>query len=267
MKRLEFLLALLLCLPAVAVFPSSASAGFWIQVSCVNPNGTAAPSEGWSTGETGNDPGGIVNDNCAPGTPMTAQLSALAGAPPNSSEYLEYQPPAGSAIAGGQVEASLEGDGYGMNSTGGSAGGYAGLYTPDTNSPFVRCVAFFTTCGPSPNYTGTASLPSYRGGQLYAIAGCSSSTGTECNANPNDNAWALANIGWAQILLQSSESPTGKQFSGSALAKRLQRHRAARVHGRRARRPGHLLGAGRDRRARRLGGHAEHQRRPLRPGG
>lgn len=218
--RRRLLLALLASLTAFAAIPSSASAGFWIQVSCVNPNGTAAPSQGWSTGETGNDPGGIVSDNCTPGTPMTAQLSILAGAPPNSSEYLEYQPPSGSAIAGGEVNGTLEADGYGSNASA-SAASYAGLYSPDTNSPFLRCVAFFTTCDNSNNFSGVAELPSYTGGQLYAIAGCSSSAGTDCDANPKDNAWALANIAWAQILLQSSESPTGTQFSGSALAKRL----------------------------------------------
>lgn len=221
MKRLELLLALLLCLPALAAFPSSASAGFWIQVSCVNPNGTAAPSEGWSTGQTGNDPGGIVSDDCSPGTPMTAQLSALAGAPPNTNEYLEYQPPAGSAIAGGQLYATLEADGYGTNSSGGSAASYAGLYSPDTNSPFLRCLAFFTTCDNSNNFSGAADLPSYKGGQLYAIAGCTSGAGVDCDANSRDGAWALANVAWARIVLETSGSPTGTNFSGSALAKRL----------------------------------------------
>ena len=36
------------------------------------------------------DPGGIASTQCSPRTPMLAELSVLAGAPPNSAEYCCY---------------------------------------------------------------------------------------------------------------------------------------------------------------------------------
>lgn len=59
-----------------------ARAGEWMQVSCVNPNGSAAPSDGWSSFTTG-VPEVASNSNirCTPRAPMTASLSDLGPAP------------------------------------------------------------------------------------------------------------------------------------------------------------------------------------------
>ena len=85
-------------------------------------------------------------------------------------------------------------------------------------TPFFQCVAFFSTCGPaSPDFSGVVSLPSDAQGDLIAGAGCSSQTGTACNQNAKNNAWALMQVVWAHLLLSSSESPTGSGFTGSAL--------------------------------------------------
>ncbi len=42
-------------------------------------------------------------------------------------------------------------------------------------------------------------------------------TGTACDTNAKNNAWALTQVMWAHLLLSSSESPTGAGFTGSAL--------------------------------------------------
>ena len=198
---------------------SSAHAGAWIQVSCINPDGAAAPSEGWTQGASSPaDPGGIASTQCSPSTPMLAELSVLAGAPPNSAEYLTYEPPAGSTLLGGSLNVTMSADGYGNDSTGKpSAVAVARLEEPSQTTPFFQCVAFFQTCGPSPNFSGVVNLPNDAQGTLTAEANCTSSTGTSCDANASNNAWALVQIAWAHLLLSSSVSPTGSGFSGSAL--------------------------------------------------
>jgi hypothetical protein len=46
-------------------------------VSCVNPNGSAAPSDGWSAFAQGQVTiGGGNNTHCAPGVPLAAELGA-----------------------------------------------------------------------------------------------------------------------------------------------------------------------------------------------
>ena len=209
----------LAALVMVTIGAESARAGTWVQVSCVNPGGSAAPAEGWTHSSAGpTDPWGLTNTQCSPGTPMFAELADLSAAPPSSVEYLSYQPPDGSTLFGGAVDVNLSADGYGNDATGHpAAAAFAQLYEPSTSTAFFQCVAFFQTCGPSPDFSGVVNLPSDAQGQLIAGAGCASGAGTSCNQNAKNNAWALVQIVWAHLLLTSSESPTGSGFSGSAL--------------------------------------------------
>jgi hypothetical protein len=201
----------------LAVGVPAAHADLWMQVSCVNPDGSAAPSEGWTQSTAGPaDPGGIASTRCSPGTPMLAQLSVLAGAPAGSTELLSYQPPPGSSLFGGSVDVNMSADGYG-NDANGSAAGASQLAEPTAGNVFFQCVAFFQTCGPSPDFSGVVNLPSDANGSLTAVAKCSSSTGTACDANAKNDAWALIQVRWAHLLLKSNESLTGSGFSGSAL--------------------------------------------------
>jgi hypothetical protein len=211
-----------ICLAALATSAVGARAGTWMQVSCVNPSGSAAPSEGWTDGTSGpTDPWGLVNTRCAPGTPMMAELADLSPAPPNSAEYLQYTPPAGSTLVGGSVDTTLSADGFGTTSSGGSAVAYARLYEPalinDPSDNFEQCVAFFQTCGPSPDFSGTVALPADRTGDFFAEAGCTSGNGTSCDTNSHNGAFALVRIAGAHFLLASDVSPAGSGFSGSAL--------------------------------------------------
>jgi hypothetical protein len=198
----------------------AAQAGTWMQVSCENPGGTAAPSEGWSTGTSGG--AGITSAQCSPGSPMRAELSFLAPAPAGSVAYLQYQPPAGSTLVGGTVDGTFSADGYGNNSSGQvSAVAEARLSEPALGNVFFQCVAWVVACGNGPDYSGRVALPRDAGGDLVADANCSSSTGISCNLNAKNNAWALDEIYWARLLLSSSVSPQGSGFSGSGLQPRV----------------------------------------------
>ncbi len=204
----------------LTVGAATARAGTWMQVSCVNPNGSAAPSEGWtqSAGDPA-DPGAIASTQCSPGTPMVTELSDLAAAPANSAEYLTYQPPAGSALTGGSVDVNMSADGYGPSSGSPTSVAIARLYEPTVNTWFSQCVAWLVACGSGPDFSGVQNLPNDAQGQLIVGAGCVASSGTSaaCDTNPKNDAWALVQILWARLLLTSSMSPTGTGFTGSAL--------------------------------------------------
>jgi hypothetical protein len=212
----------------VLVAASPARADDWMQVSCVNPNGSAALSEGWTAFASG-DPGAFSTNNnqCAPGMPMAANLSADTAVPTESDEYLEYQPPASSRLVGGTLDVNLVADGYGVDSSNNvNAVAVAALYEPallaSPGNLFFQCVAWLAFCpGTSGvDYSGPVALPADRGGDLYLQAECANGTPSGmCSINAHDNAWALAQVVWAHLLLSSDVSPQGTQFSGSALQK------------------------------------------------
>ena len=207
----------LAALMVLGVAVGTARAGSWMQVSCVNPDGSAAPAEGWSiSASSPADPGAIASSQCSPGTPLLAELSNLAAAPANTAQYLTYQPPAGSTLAGGSVDVNMSADGFG-NAGGGSAAAESQLFEPSLGDVFFQCVAFFQTCGPAPDFSGVMNLPNDAQGNLIAAVKCSSGTGTSCDQNAKNSAWALMQVVWARLLLSSSVSPTGSGFSGSAL--------------------------------------------------
>ena len=206
-------------LAAVLLAAGPARAGTWMQVSCVNPDGSAAPAEGWTQSAAG-PPGAaaIVSTQCSPSTPMVTELSNLAAAPGGSFDYITYTPPAGSSLVGGSMDVNLSADGFGDNAGGQpSAVGEAQLFEPSTAAEFFQCVAFFQTCGTSPDFAGVVDLPKDAQGDLIVGAGCSSTTGTPCDQNAHQSAWALAQVLWARVLLSSSETITASDESGSVL--------------------------------------------------
>jgi hypothetical protein len=203
-------------LAAVLLAAGPARAGTWMQVSCVNPDGSAAPADGWTQSASGpTDPGGIVNPQCSPATPLLAELSVLAAAPAGSTESLTYQPPLGSSLFGGSVDVNMSADGFGTDANG-SAAGTSQLFEP-SGTIVLQCVRFFQTCGSTPDFSGVVNLPPDAGGNLIAGVTCASHTGTPCDQGGKNDAWALVQVVWARLLLSSSESPTGTGFSGSAL--------------------------------------------------
>jgi hypothetical protein len=203
-----------------AVGAQPAHAGTWMQVSCVNPDGSAAPSEGWAQSASGPvDGGATASAQCSPGAPMVAALSVLSAAPAGSTELLTYQPPAGSALVGGSVDVNMSADGTGSDANG-AAVARSELFEPVvSSSPFFQCVAGFKLCSASaPDYSGLVNLPADAQGDLIALVTCQANDGTApCDATPNNNVWAQVQVVWARLLLSSSVSPAGSGFGGSAL--------------------------------------------------
>jgi len=202
----------------LAVAAQPALAGEWMQVSCVNPDGSAAPSDGWATSSTSyGSAGSNAYTSCAPGLPMQAWVSNSAPAPVGSAENLGYVPPSGSTLAGGAVDVNLYVDG-----SGGLAGGGALFYEPAVQYPddlFYRCVngSSSSNCPGAADYSGVVALPANRGGNFYLQANCFGTPGTYCTAGGSHGAFALVQIVWAHFLLTSFASPQGAGFSGSAL--------------------------------------------------
>jgi hypothetical protein len=220
--RLAWLALLLLGVGGAAgLIPSPAYAGDWMQISCVNPSGSSAPSEGWTSVVSG-DPG-YGSDNstsCASGSPMYGILSTDAAAPVDAGENLQYTPPGGSMLVGGSVDVNLFADGYGYN-----ASGTAVLYTPslsyDGGDVFFQCAYGLAACssGSDPHdFSGVLALPVNRGGNFYLGAGCGGDAGESCNEGGSNGAWALVQLQWAHFLLFNGSSPTASAFGGSLLS-------------------------------------------------
>jgi len=216
--------AILLAVLASAAMVSSARAGTWMQVSCANPDGSTAPSEGWSGGPIGAPrPGGYAQSGCTASSPLAAGLSELATAPVGDEQALTYTPPSGSTLAGGRMQVHLYAGGYGTTNGQLSAVTTAALSEPTTSGSdtFFQCVAYVVVCnhgsGSPLDYSGPVTLPANRGGTLHALVSCSGS-GSNCDNNANYASWALAQISSADLLLSSSVSPGASGgFSGGAL--------------------------------------------------
>ncbi len=197
---------------------ASAHAGEWVQVSCVNPDGSAAASAGWSAMIAGGGYGSNTDSSCGPGSPAFAELSSTVAVGVGSAETLVYSPPPGSQLNGGQLGVALAAYGAGLD-----ASGTAVAYTPefgyDAANVFFQCAAGLSPCSPAgPAYTGTLTLPSGRGGRLYLSAGCGGYAGEACNQGASEGAWSSARMYWAHLRLTNTSTPAGEGFSGPLLA-------------------------------------------------
>jgi hypothetical protein len=208
---------------ATAVTLSAAApayAGQWVEVSCVNPSQSAAPSEGWSGFAGGGGYGSNNGTGCAPGSPMFAILSTDAAVGVGAAETLQYTPPGGSRLIGGSVDVSLYADGYGYGASG-TAVAYSPNYAYDASDVFFQCASGLTPCANGTNdYSGVLGIPGGRGGSLYLSAGCGGQpeAGRVCNSGGSEGAWSLVRLWWANFLLENDTAPTASGFSGSLLA-------------------------------------------------
>jgi hypothetical protein len=237
----------------------AARAGVWAQVACVNPNGSAATSAGWSAFTTGTGFGAAASSACAPGTPMSAALGDDLPAPVFASAGLVYTPPPGSTLVGGSLQVVLSADGSGT-----AAAGDAEIDEPAQTSSDarLRCTAGSKSCGPSAtDYSDTFTVPANLGGNLYVTAGCIGTAGFTCDAGGRDGTWALAQVSSAELLLQNISSPSARRFSGTLLGHTV--HGTARL-GFDASDPG---GPGVYRIAVTVDGHTVHNSTPSRNGG
>ena len=202
---------------------SSAHAGQWMEVSCVNPNQSAAPSEGWSSFVTGAPGYGSNNGTgCGPGSPMYAILSSDAAAGVGSGENLQYTPPAGSTLVGGSVDVSMYADGGGYN-----ASGTAVAYTPDFaydgSNVFFQCARGLEPCSNgTDDFSGVLGLPADRGGSFYIGAGCGGASGYACDEGGSEGAWSLVRVRWGNFLLSNEATPTASGVSGTLLSSNVE---------------------------------------------
>ena len=207
--------ALLAILTSPAVEP--ARAGEWVQDSCVNPDGSAAGSEGWSAMIAGGGYGSTTGSSCGPASPAFALLSTDAGVPVGSAETLRYSPAAGSSLIGGSADVAMHADGYGYDASG-TAVAYTPEYSYDAANVFFQCAAGLAPCsGAGSDYAGAITLPSDRGGQLYLSAGCGGEPGASCDEGGSLGAWALVQLYWARLHLRNDATPAASGFAGTLL--------------------------------------------------
>ncbi len=216
MAALAVLLLLVVAAPV-------ARAGQWMQVSCVNPGGTAAPFQGWTGSSTGSPEFGSNDDAaCAPGSPMVADLSGEAQpAPGDANELLTYTPPAGSTLVGGTMDVTLYGGGSGSSATA-VAGLHEPAFAPDAADRFLVCAKILGPCqNGGYTWSGTIALPANRGGTLIAAASCAGASGASTNTcttgQDANNNFAAVDIHSADLLLQNNAVPGGSGFTGTAL--------------------------------------------------
>ncbi len=195
----------------------TAYAGEWMEVSCVNPNQSAAPSEGWGSFSAGAGFGSTNGTSCGPGGPMYGILSAQAAVGVGANETLQYTPPSGSRLVGGSVDASLIADGTGYNASG-TAVAYTPNYVYDGSNVVLQCASGLPPCANGTyDYSGVIALPSNRGGNFYLSAGCGGTLGYACNAGGSQGAWSLIRLWWANFLLSNTSTPTANTVNGTLL--------------------------------------------------
>jgi hypothetical protein len=216
--RLTGLVLLLATIALVACTGApSAYAGEWMQVSCVNPNLSAAPSQGWSSFSNGGGYGSNNSTSCGPGNPMLAILSSDAAVAVGSDETLQYTPPAGSTLTGGSVDVGLYADGGGYGASG-TAVAYTPEYAYNGSNVFFQCAHGLTPCANESNdFTGVLGLPAARAGNLYLSAGCGGYSGDSCDEGGSEGAWSLVRLWWADLLLINDATPAASNITGTLL--------------------------------------------------
>jgi hypothetical protein len=151
---------------------------------------------------------------------MYAELgpTGAVDAPVGSAETLQYTPPAGSTLDGGDIDVSVAAGGYVA-----AASGTATLYTPaqadDASDAFLQCNAITDSCDntTATRFSGVLTLPTDRGGNLYLSAGCAGTQGQACNLISN-GAWSSVKLLWADLLLTNTSAPAATGFGGSLLS-------------------------------------------------
>jgi hypothetical protein len=196
----------------------AARAGEWTQVSCTQPDGQPAPTEGWSA-EAVSGPGDYSSAYNTCDQPSGALVAETSDEWPQSrySGWLwHYATPSGSKIAGGTLSLGLY-----------APQGQAYAATPNNSydgADIVMNCQFNLACssngidgGP---FSGTVAIYHLGGTSIYAEAEClGPSSSTEgCTVGHGGNGVnAQTTIYAADIELTNESSPTGTGFSGTLL--------------------------------------------------
>ena len=217
--RAAFAGAALTAVAVAIVGAGPVEAGTWMRNSCVNPDGSAAGSDGWTGYGFGAPSAGSFNKaTCPPGEPMLATLGAQSAAPSGAAEVLQYTPPDGSTLVGGRAVIGLNAWGYGDRAIA-TAAVYTPSYWHDYTNVVLQCAAIVWPCqNGSASYFGRVDLPADRGGNLYVSAGClAQGGGTACTTGGYGGAYSSVGVAQANLLLSTNAAPGATDFEGSLL--------------------------------------------------
>ena len=208
------LLLSLLGLLGVCLAPLPADAGEWMEVSCVNPNQSAAPGEGWSAFTSGSPGNGSTGSaRCS----MFGLLSSAVAEGVGNGENARYLPPSGSTLIGGSVDASGYAGGYGYQ-----ASATVTTYSPEFIFPsdvIYQCVRAYGECSPgSYSFSTVISLPANAGGGFYIGAGCGGLEGSSCSEGSSAGVWSSFEVHWANFLLSNEATPSASGVGGTLLS-------------------------------------------------
>ena len=221
-RRGSALLASLLLLGVCLVWAQAASAGEWTQVTCTQPDGQPAPTDGWTgTSVRGLSPYSSANNSCSQqGGYLLAANSSQSPVARSTGPLWEYAAPLGSTIAGGSIAVLLT-----------APQGTAYVATPNNTYDGADVLAncqFNEPCGSSGSYSGfysvVAPIEHLGGTKLYAAAICvgpgqPGSPTADCEAGDGANGLNAQTVVYAaDIELANSSTPTGMGFAGSLLA-------------------------------------------------
>ena len=206
--------AVLVCVALILVaggaLASSARAGTWTLVSCTQPDGRPAPTEGWSTSATGAvGPDSGDTNTCEQGGSLGAVTSSEAPQYPYEGPEWVFTAPAGSTIAGGSVTATLT-----------SPHGQAWLGTPNADYDSADVLAncqYNLACGGDGTLSGTFPITHPGGTNLYAIAVCVGpyEGATSCPASGGLDAGIY--VSSADIELSNGATPAASGLGGTLL--------------------------------------------------
>jgi hypothetical protein len=191
-----------------------ARAGTWTLVSCSQPNGAPAPTDGWTAGWWAGGPtvGSGDSNTCAtPGGALVASSSQAGAAGSYTGPEWVFNAPGGSVIEGGSITASLS-----------APQGQAWLGTPgpayDGADVIANCQQAAAPCQGGTSELGTFPLDHPGGTSIYAPALCVDVGSPTCPA-AGAGVNAQVAITRAQIELSVDATPTGRNFSGSLLSR------------------------------------------------
>jgi hypothetical protein len=212
-------IAFIACAAAGALaLPGTASAGTWTLVSCAQPDGQAAPTDGWTSVElTGQQNYSGDTDSCGePGGGLFATSSSAWPQTRGTGWMWQFNAPPDSTIVGGDVDVMLT-----------SPVGQAFVLTPnflyDGADDVINC-QFNLPCGTAGVLTGTFAIDHTGGTSLYAGVMClgpgqPGTTTADCPAGGGTNgANVQLAIYSAQIELANDATPTATGFTGSLLS-------------------------------------------------
>ncbi len=195
--------------------PAVASAGQWMQISCVNPNGSAASSYGWSSSAS---PASSVNGEalplCTAGSPMSEYLSPGPQTLAPTDLSLNYAPPSGSTLIGGTLSISGYAGGHGSSA---AIGAFVETPQASMSDAVFQCSEGDSSdaCAASgDSFSSTVTLPAGQGGGLHLELACTGSGSCEQGFAPDGNAGELY-LESADLLLSNSSVPAVQNLSGT----------------------------------------------------